>query len=155
MFFSSLSLSLWFCFKEPSYVKPYKYGLKLGNVLEVTSKGSNNFDGKPSKYLEFNDVTLVPFESKLIDTRLLSREEVDWLNGYHLRVMQEVGAELKRQSRMKGFYWLMEKTKEIPYDCNSGVGGNGNSKGSILLISVTFLILRYDFFSLIFSNTNK
>ncbi|KAK6633497.1 hypothetical protein RUM44_004104 [Polyplax serrata] len=106
---------------QPSYVKPYRYGIKLGNILEAVGKTLTTPEDKQIRYLGFKEVTLVPFESKLIDTGMLSKLEVDWLNEYHRRVMQEVGAELKRQSRMKGFYWLMEKTKEIPYDCSGGV----------------------------------
>lgn len=91
----------------------------MGNVLEVISAGSKFID-KQTKFYKFRDVTLVPFERRLIDASMLTKEEVDWLNDYHLRVMQEVGAELKRQSKMKGFYYLMEKTKEIPVDCSRG-----------------------------------
>lgn len=37
-----------------------------------------------------------------------------WLNNYNEQVRQLVGGELKKQKRMDGFYWMMEKTKYIP-----------------------------------------
>lgn len=116
-------------------MKPYHYGIKLGNVLEVVSKAPSP-EHRQSKYFEFKDVTLVPFEPKLIDASMLTRAELQWLNDYHQRVMQEVGAELKRQSRMKGFYWLMEKTKEIFQDCSGSSGRTGYAAGILLYVSL-------------------
>lgn len=42
-----------------------------------------------------------------------------WLNNYNTRIRNEVGAELKKQLRMKGFYWMMDRTKHIPENCGS------------------------------------
>lgn len=37
-----------------------------------------------------------------------------WLNHYNQQIRSLVGAELKKQNKMDGFYWMMEKTKHIP-----------------------------------------
>lgn len=93
---------------EPSFQKESDFGVKLGIVLEVVP-----YNDTGSTYLGFKAVTLVPFASKLIDPALLSADEMRWLNDYHYRTLQEVGTELKKQSKMRGFYWLMENSKEI------------------------------------------
>jgi hypothetical protein len=43
------------------------------------------------KFIQFEPVTLVPFEPKLIDVSKLSREQVDWLNQYNSLVLSSVG----------------------------------------------------------------
>ncbi|MBC8036652.1 MAG: M24 family metallopeptidase C-terminal domain-containing protein, partial [Rhizobiales bacterium] len=35
--------------------------------------------------------TLCPIERRLIDTKLLTRDELHWLDTYHARVLKEVG----------------------------------------------------------------
>lgn len=85
--------------------------MKLKNVLEVYDTGRVHPSGK--KFLAFKDVTLVPFESKLIDGALLSSQEKRWLNEYNAKVREFVGEELKKQLRMQAFYWMMNKTKHV------------------------------------------
>jgi len=43
------------------------------------------------KFIQFEPVTLVPFEPKLIDVTKLSREQMDWLNQYNSLVLNKVG----------------------------------------------------------------
>lgn len=37
-----------------------------------------------------------------------------WLNNYNQRIRNEVGPELKKYLRMKGYEWMMKKTRSIP-----------------------------------------
>lgn len=36
-----------------------------------------------------------------------------WLNEYNAKIRELVGEELKRQSNMPAFYWMMNKTRHI------------------------------------------
>lgn len=85
--------------------------MKLKNVLEVYDTGRVHPSGK--KFLAFKDVTLVPFEPKLIEGALLSSQEKRWLNEYNAKIREFVGEELKKQLRMQAFYWMMNKTKHV------------------------------------------
>lgn len=87
-----------------------------------------------AKFLSFQDVTLVPFEPKMIDRSLLSAPEVittfkpsqpqtyklfqntqvKWINDYNARIRTLVGEELKRKQKMDAFYWMMNKTRNVP-----------------------------------------
>lgn len=87
-----------------------------------------------AKFLSFQDVTLVPFEPKMIDRSLLSAPEVTttikpsqpqtyklvqnpqvkWINDYNARIRTLVGEELKRKQKMDAFYWMMNKTRNVP-----------------------------------------
>lgn len=61
-------------FPEPGYYKKGEFGIRLENVLEVQDTGNVHPSG--NKFLSFQDVTLVPFEPKMIDRSLLSAPEV-------------------------------------------------------------------------------
>ncbi|XP_055678193.1 uncharacterized protein LOC129786952 [Lutzomyia longipalpis] len=101
----------YFFSNEPGLYKSYDFGIKLKNILEVVDTGKLHPTGK--KFYAFRDVTLVPFEPKLIDRTMLSSQEKRWLNEYNARIRNLVGAELKRQTKMQAFYWMMNKTKHI------------------------------------------
>lgn len=76
--------------------------------MEVYDTGKVHPKGK--KFLAFRDVSLVPFEPKLIDPVLLSPKEKRWLNEYNARIREFVGLELKQQLNVQAFHWMMNKT---------------------------------------------
>ncbi|XP_055854374.1 xaa-Pro aminopeptidase 2 [Episyrphus balteatus] len=96
---------------EPGYYRRGSFGIRLENVLEVLDTGRTHPSG--SKFLAFTEVTLVPYEPKLIDRTILSAQEKRWLNEYNGKIRQLVGDELKRQGNMQAFYWMMNKTRHI------------------------------------------
>ncbi|KAL5272992.1 XPNPEP2 family protein [Megaselia abdita] len=102
----------YFISNEPGiYSTDLQFGVRLGNVLEVVETGDHHSPGV--KFLAFNDITLVPYEPKLIDGSLLSMEEKQALNDYNAKIRAIVGEELKRQKNMNAFYWMMNKTRHI------------------------------------------
>lgn len=112
---------------EPGYYKEGYFGVRLQNVFQVIEKPwLQHTSGH--KYLGFKIQTLVPYQQKLMAMELLSTHHRKWLNRYNEEIRQEVGAELKRQGRMDGFYWMMENTKYIP-------------ENSALTISSTFSLI--------------
>ncbi|UMM63180.1 aminopeptidase P family protein [Aristophania vespae] len=68
---------------EPGYYAEGQYGIRIENLLLVketfSSEVKNNF-------LEFEVLTFAPIDGKLIDVKLLSQQELAWLNGYHSQV---------------------------------------------------------------------
>ncbi|XP_025988005.1 xaa-Pro aminopeptidase ApepP isoform X2 [Solenopsis invicta] len=107
-----------FLSNEPGYYKEDDFGVRLENVLEVIPAGKLSHSGQ--RFLKFRDVTLVPYEPKLIDINMLTPLHRRWLNNYNKRIREEVGAELKKNLKMKAFYWMMVKTTTIP---ETGSGG--------------------------------
>ncbi|XP_029168203.1 xaa-Pro aminopeptidase 1-like isoform X3 [Nylanderia fulva] len=101
-----------FLSNEPGYYKEGDFGIRLENILEVIPASKLTHNGK--KFLKFKDITLVPYESKLIDFSMLTPLHRRWLNNYNKRIREEVGAELKKKLKMKAFYWMMMKTMTIP-----------------------------------------
>ncbi len=68
---------------EPGVYFEGKYGIRLENLI-LCKKSSN--DG----FLEFETITLCPIDTNLIDTGLLTREEMMWLNMYHQTVYEKL-----------------------------------------------------------------
>ncbi len=77
---------------EPGFYKQNDFGIRIENLLLVYE--AKPVDGGERPMLGFETLTLCPIERRLIDTRILSGEERDWLNAYHARVLKEVGDHL-------------------------------------------------------------
>lgn len=71
---------------EPGYYKENAYGIRIENL--VYSKVSTEYEN----YLEFEPLTLVPIDKRLIDVYLLDSGERDWLNNYHRKVYESLAA---------------------------------------------------------------
>jgi Xaa-Pro aminopeptidase len=73
---------------EPGYYREGHYGIRIENLLLV-SKPEKIEDGD-REMLGFETLTLCPIDRRLIETRLLTKEELDWLDHYHARVWREL-----------------------------------------------------------------
>ena len=62
---------------EPGYYNKNKYGIRIENLIYVR---------KNKKKLHFENLTLAPIDKDLIDFKLLSIEEKQYLHEYHKRV---------------------------------------------------------------------
>ena len=73
---------------EPGYYLPDHYGIRMENLVLVQAA---ELPGAARPFLRFETLTLAPFDRALIEPSLLDRWELDWLNAYHARVLNEVG----------------------------------------------------------------
>ena len=80
---------------EPGYYLPGSYGIRLENLLIVQPAKAQPGSVKP--FLEFETITLAPFDRALIEPALLSDAERGWLDAYHARVLAEVGPKLPQE----------------------------------------------------------
>lgn len=81
---------------EPGYYLPGAYGIRLENLLLVRT-ADRPAAKKP--FLEFETLTLAPFDRRLIDRALLDEAERRWIDAYHARVLAEVGPALDGPAR--------------------------------------------------------
>ena len=63
---------------------------RLETVLRVVNKNLTYAGRGFGPFYGFKAVCLVPFEPKLIDYGLLSREQVDWINSYNKEIVDKV-----------------------------------------------------------------
>jgi Xaa-Pro aminopeptidase len=74
---------------EPGYYEDGSYGIRIENIVMVKEvKTEHQFGDKP--YLGFEHVTMVPYCRTLIDTKLLTDEEKQWLNDYNVDIRDKI-----------------------------------------------------------------
>lgn len=76
---------------EPGYYKAGAYGIRVENLVLVEDRTPEGADGA---YLGFETLTLAPIDRTLIDTSLMTRDELRWVDEYHARVLTEIGPQL-------------------------------------------------------------
>ena len=90
---------------EPGVYLEGKLGIRLENLVYVKKKSGNSRQKK--EFLEFETLTLVPFEKKLIEKDLLSCDELHWLNSYHDNVYNKLSPLLNVSEKT----WLRDTCK--------------------------------------------
>jgi len=91
---------------EPGYYRDGAYGIRCENLVVVRESQAQ---GGEVPMLEFEAITLVPFDNRLLDVDLLDANELDWLNAYHQRVADTVGPLLDGDEAV----WLERATRAV------------------------------------------
>jgi Xaa-Pro aminopeptidase len=84
---------------EPGYYKQGAYGIRIENLVLVKEAGKG--------MLEFETVTLAPYDKKLIKVSMLSTEEKAWLKAYSKRLIKTL--EPKLDKKLKA--WLVAQAR--------------------------------------------
>jgi Xaa-Pro aminopeptidase len=84
---------------EPGYYLPGSHGIRLENLLLVQPA---ELPSASKPFLRFETLTLAPFDRQLLVPSLFAPAELEWLNGYHARVLREIGPQLEGSVRQ----WL-------------------------------------------------
>ena len=71
---------------EPGYYRENEFGIRSENLIFV--KKIKDVEG--NKLLGFENLTLVPFDTRLMDMSLLTNIEKKWINNYHQEVLQKI-----------------------------------------------------------------
>ncbi|EAR08711.1 aminopeptidase P family protein [Reinekea blandensis] len=91
---------------EPGFYKADAYGIRCENLIMV--KEAQNLPGNVPM-LEFEVLTLAPFDLRLVDEKLLTDGEIQWLNAYHQRVYDTLVDRLDESERP----WLEQATRSL------------------------------------------
>lgn len=90
---------------EPGIYIANEYGIRHENLVLCVEKTKNDY----GTFLGFENLTLVPFDLKGIDVKLLNEEEKHILNKYHQLVYRKISPYLDLKEKK----WLKEATKNI------------------------------------------
>jgi len=69
---------------EPGYYKTGAYGIRIENLVTVTTVDAPA--GAEKALLGFETLTLAPIDRALVDNSLMTADEITWLDAYHARV---------------------------------------------------------------------
>jgi Xaa-Pro aminopeptidase len=91
---------------EPGYYKADGFGIRIENLELVTAA---EIAGAEKTMNAFETLTFAPIDRRLIDVKMLSAAELEWLNTYHARVRDIVRAKLDETDRL----WLDAATAPL------------------------------------------
>ncbi len=91
---------------EPAFYRQGEYGFRTENLVLVVEDEKNEF----GQFLKFETITLCPIDTDMINKKLLTKEETDWLNNYHQEVYDKISAFIDDENLLD---WLTQKTKRI------------------------------------------
>jgi Xaa-Pro aminopeptidase len=91
---------------EPGYYRDGAFGIRCENLQVVRACEEGVYE---TPMLEFETLTLVPFDTRLLDVALMDAGEIAWLNGYHERVAQVLGPLLEGVEKA----WLKRATRAV------------------------------------------
>ncbi len=94
---------------EPGYYRPGHFGIRIENLIAVRPEAM--IEGGDRPMMSFETLTFCPIDKRLIDTSLLSRDELRWLDDYHQETRDKLlpfieDADIKA--------WLEDVTSPLP-----------------------------------------
>lgn len=92
---------------EPGYYQIGAYGIRIENLQVVTPPEA--IEGGDRAMLGFETLTMAPIHRGLIDTTLLSTDEMVWLDAYHAQVRKRVLPRLDGEAAA----WLIRATEAL------------------------------------------
>ena len=92
---------------EPGYYKTDEYGIRIENLVAVTEP--EEISGGERAMMGFETLTFAPIDLNLIESSLLTQEEIAWLNDYHAQVRQKISPQLDETTNT----WLKQATRAI------------------------------------------
>ena len=84
---------------EPGFYKNGEYGIRIENLVLVKKSDTKNF-------LDFETLTMFPYEENLIDKGMLNTKQKNWINNYHNTIFNNISPHISNEERV----WLRKKT---------------------------------------------
>lgn len=95
---------------EPGYYKEDGYGIRIENIVGVIPSKFNNTDTYTGEnFAELMQLTMYPYDLALIDTKLLTKDEIVYINKYHNEVFEKVSPYLDEDTKS----WFKGKCANI------------------------------------------
>ncbi len=91
---------------EPGLYLEGRFGVRIENTMLITPYKETEF----GKFLQMESLTLCPIDMSPIVTSMMRKEEIEWLNGYHQRVREELLPLLEDEADRS---WLIENTEAL------------------------------------------
>ncbi len=87
---------------EPGYYRDGAFGIRIENLIVVEKAPCPPGGDAEREMLQFETLTFVPLERKLIVAEMLSREELAWIDSYHAEVLEKLSPRLSSSAQI----WL-------------------------------------------------
>lgn len=74
---------------EPGIYRTDKWGIRTENLITVIPAKQTKATTTEDEWLAFETLTLCFYDTNLIEMSLMTEDEIDWLNAYHVRVYKQ------------------------------------------------------------------
>ena len=85
-----------FLSNEPGYYKTGEFGIRIENLVLVEER---DIPGAESRYFGFETLTFAPIDRTLVDTEIMTRDELRWWDDYHAKVLAVIGPQLEGDAK--------------------------------------------------------
>ncbi|MEC4113512.1 aminopeptidase P family protein [Myroides pelagicus] len=90
---------------EPGLYREGKHGIRIENLVLSKDLDTNQF----GEFMDFETLTICYIATDLVDTSLLEKTHIEWLNNYNAWVYESLSPKLTQEEAI----WLKDKTKAI------------------------------------------
>ena len=84
---------------EPGIYRTDMWGIRTENLIAVIPAKQTKATTTEDEWLTFETLTLCFYDTSLIEMSLMTEDEIDWLNAYHVRVYKEVSPLLNDEEK--------------------------------------------------------
>ena len=84
---------------EPGIYRTDKWGIRTENLITVIPAKQTKSTTTEDEWLTFETLTLCFYDTSLIEMSLMTEDEIDWLNAYHVRVYKEISPLLNNEEK--------------------------------------------------------
>ena len=84
---------------EPGIYRTGKWGIRTENLITVIPAKQTKATTTEDEWFTFETLTLCFYDTSLIEMSLMTEDEIDWLNAYHVRVYKEVSPLLNDEEK--------------------------------------------------------
>ena len=84
---------------EPGIYRTGKWGIRTENLITVIPAKQTKATTTEDEWFAFETLTLCFYDTSLIEMSLMTEDEIDWLNAYHVRVYKEVAPLLNDEEK--------------------------------------------------------
>ena len=84
---------------EPGIYRTDKWGIRTENLITVIPAKQTKATTTEDEWLAFETLTLCFYDTSLIEMSLMTEDEIDWLNAYHVRVYKEISPLLNNEEK--------------------------------------------------------
>jgi len=84
---------------EPGIYRTDKWGIRTENLITVIPAKRSKATTTEDEWYMFETLTLCFYDTSLIEMSMMTEDEIDWLNAYHVRVYKEVSPLLNEEEK--------------------------------------------------------
>ncbi|MGH1577637.1 aminopeptidase P family protein [Planktotalea sp.] len=94
---------------EPGYYREGAFGIRIENLLVVQPAKALEGSDAHRQMLDFETLTYVPIDRRLILSDMLNQQELDWMNSYHAACLSKLSGLLSEDAQN----WLENATQPL------------------------------------------